>query len=169
MTVYPELAPCPAGMNEDAWVAACARVRSAAGWHIAPVVTETVTVAGAGLPYVAVRTLRLLDVSAATDQGVAVTPKWRESGYVYPDAVGGSWGASFDGVQLTIRHGYEQCPEDLLDAIKAAVGSVVPAQYAGRRLVAGPFQSDLSKASASVIWTPDQLAVIDHYTLPPSP
>ena len=105
--------PVPTGVDADAWSAAVAKVRSHCRWHIAPSVTETVTVDGSGAPIIVLPTLRLTDLISITNDGTAVTsPEWSTSGMVYRGTCA-SWSPKFRSVVAEMTHGFDTWPEDL--------------------------------------------------------
>lgn len=109
----------PEGVDEDAWSAAVASVRSYCGWHIAPEVTETVTVDGSGSSVQMLPTLRLVDLISITNAGALVAdPEWSTSGMVR-----GCWTPRFRGVVAEMRHGFTDWPSDLIAVIMEMVAS----------------------------------------------
>lgn len=91
--------------------AAEAAVRKYCGWHIAPVVEEDFVLDGTGTSSLFVRTLRLVDVIAATVDGVAVDPltlEWSEAGFIRTSGV---WPDRLRSVRLTVSHGFESVPD----------------------------------------------------------
>lgn len=140
------LAPCPPGVDPDAWAGLCGRVRDEAEWHIAPSKTETITVSGRGNDRLVLDTLHLTGVSAVTIGGVSVaSPRFTEWGTIYPDPdtwTGWHGGLWHGDVTLTIVHGYDSCPAALLDAMTRAARSQRPAHVPAGRLQAGPFSAE---------------------------
>lgn len=111
------LAAAPAGVDADAWTAACAAVRAYCGWHIAPSVTEDVTVDGSGGSIQLLPTLHLTALTSITNDGTEVTdPEWSEAGMVR-----GSWTSKFRGVVANMAHGFDECPPELLPVLRAIV------------------------------------------------
>ena len=118
MTVHVEPIP-PEGVDRDAWSAAVASVRAYCGWHIAPEVTETLTVDGSGTSVQMLPTLRLVDLISITNAGsVVADPEWSTSGMVR-----GCWTSRFRGVVAEMRHGFEEWPSDLVAVIAEMVAS----------------------------------------------
>lgn len=101
--------------------AASASVRADAGWHIAPVVTETLTLDSDGGRFLVLPTLRLVSVVSVTDvTGTAgwLLDGWRrtQSGALYR---ANGWPAGYSAVEVTLTHGYTSVPADLLPVIAA--------------------------------------------------
>lgn len=113
------LAEAPEGVDEDAWAAACAAVRAYCGWHVAPVVEETVTLDGSNGPLMFLPTLRLVDLLSITNDGEAVgDPEWSANGIVR-----GSWTYKLRGVVAVMEHGYEEAPVEMLAVVAEMVAS----------------------------------------------
>lgn len=117
---------------------ASASVRAEAGWHIAPVITETLTVDCYGGPLLALPTRRIVNISAIRDvtSGSTVLTDWRRmSAGVYR-----STGWPIGTLEVDITHGYEATPKDLLPVIAARVTSPGAASHLAQRSVTrGPF------------------------------
>lgn len=119
MTIY-EYPPLPDGVAHGSWISAIDAIRGYCGWHIAPVVTETVTVDGSGTWEQLLPTLRLVALNSITNDGAAVLdPEWSTSGIVR-----GAWTRRYRGVVANMTHGYSEWPAELLslagDAVAAA-------------------------------------------------
>jgi hypothetical protein len=123
VTVHVEPIP-PEGVDRDAWSAAVASVRAYCGWHIAPEVTETLTVDGSGTSVQMLPTLRLVDLISITNAGSVVTdPEWSTSGMVR-----GCWTSRLRGVVAEMRHGFEEWPSDLVAVIAEMVAGIAQAR-----------------------------------------
>ncbi len=112
----------------DRMDAASAEIRRWCGWHIAPVLTQTFTVDGAG-SLVCLPTLRLVDVVAVSQDGVATdltTLEWSHDGYIK-----GLSSTKLRGVQVTIQHGFESVP-DLEQVIRDLASRAQPAGVKSR-------------------------------------
>lgn len=97
----PRLVPLLAG--------ASAGIRRYVGWHVAPVLEETVTLDGPGGRLLMLRTGRLLDLLEVRTSGVTLDPaaiEWSQHGML---KLGGGlgWSDRFRGVTVRIRHGYD--------------------------------------------------------------
>lgn len=103
--------PIP-GVDPQAAAAAAAKVRGLCGWHIAPSVTETVTV-----PIQAGRlllpSLHVTAVSSVLVGGQVATSVWAAPFSVIHLP---AWRSGFATVTLT--HGYERCPHDVLAVVE---------------------------------------------------
>lgn len=164
------LAATPAGVDVDAWDAACRAVRDYCGWHVAPSVSHTLTLDGPGGTLLVLPSLRVTDVAEVTNDGTALTdPEWSEAGMVRT----GRWTQRFRGVTVTLTHGYDECPEDILAVVKhmtsqaQALAKTGPAGMA----VAGPFTMQVSAAAlaGAVGLSGQHRGVLDKYRLPPRP
>lgn len=100
-------------------------VRSRAGWHIAPEVSETLVVESEGGQFLFLPTLRISDITEIRDitaESSIVTPRilddWRFSSTPGVLFRAGRWPAGLLEVDLT--HGFTECPADLLPAVAEA-------------------------------------------------
>jgi hypothetical protein len=132
---YP-LPIAPDGVDADAWAAVVADVRGVCGWHIAPEVTETLTVDGPNSSVLILPTLRLVDVVSVLNDGTAVVdPEWSTSGMVRTYC----WTWKYRGVVAEITHGFEEWPEDLLAAMYEMATRPQDPSVESYTTVAGPF------------------------------
>lgn len=130
----------PAGLDIVSMLAAASdEIRRVARWHIAPVITETVTLDGpGGGGLLMVQTLNLVAVTAVSNGGVAVDPttfEWSSNGYlrwatadVNPSWTDRTWTSKFRGITVTIQHGLTPVPDGLvkLACSVAARSAVAP-------------------------------------------
>jgi hypothetical protein len=93
---------------------AVAQVRADAGWHIAPVVTETVTVVCYGERELVLPSMRVVSVAAVRAGLVTYTSGWTLAGSTLAK-LGGCWPVGTLEVDLT--HGYTSTPLDLLPVV----------------------------------------------------
>lgn len=119
-------------------------VRSTAGWHIAPEITETVTLDSSGDPYLVLPTLKLSEVSAVrdvTDPDFPVTvtgwAKSRSKAVLYRRR---GWPCGFEALEVDLVHGYEECPPELLPVIAercqvSGVNRSVSQEQSGQEMV----------------------------------
>ena len=152
-----------AGFPSEAVERAAAEVRDEAGWHIAPVITETVTVNGRGGQILLVPSLRIVAVIAVRDVTDPASPRvldgWRvdkSAGLLHRDA---GWPRGVASVEVEMRHGFTACPLPLYGVIRERC------QLAG----INPGVRSESLASRSVqfglVGVVDTGAVMDRYTI----
>lgn len=142
------------GLDADAVWAACAHVRSTCGWHIAPVATMTVPADVATSGYVNLPSLRVVDVAAVTNVPGALPFSW-DAG-LQELRVARSWRRR--RVLVTLTHGYDECPEDLRQAI-----ATMAAAGGGQRVrseSAGPYRAEYFDEG------PASAATVARYALP---
>ena len=136
-----------------------------ARWHIAPSVTETLTLDCDGGTRVVLPTLHLTDVTAVRDLSgdspVDITDfRWSRAGILYR---GCGWPCGFQSLEVDIVHGYDTCPPELLPAIaNAAQASGVNWNLKAKSI--GPF-SETYRDSAGQIIDP----AVARYALPSRP
>jgi hypothetical protein len=97
-------------------------VQTYCGWHIAPVITETVTVDGSGGVVQPLPTLRLLDIISVTESGTAVDVdgvQWSEAGWMVRP--GCRWTCDLRGIVAEIEHGYTETPPAIVALICGVV------------------------------------------------
>lgn len=81
-------------------------VRDFCGWHVAPVVTETITLDGTGSRRLFLPSLKVNEVQSVLVNGAAIAPtefSWSEAGILYR---GAGWPEGFRNVVATIVHGH---------------------------------------------------------------
>lgn len=137
-------------------------VRSYCGWHIAPVVEETVILDGDGGTILALPTLRLVALTEVRVHGETIDDvEWSADG-----TLRGSWPDRWRSVQVTMSHGYEM-PGDLLGVVLDAAARAVKSELGGQAEQIGPFSFSASEGSTSLF--AHELAVLDRYRLPRLP
>lgn len=103
---------------------ATAAVRGYCGWHIAPSLTETVTLDGPGGDVLTLPTMHLTDLAAVTEAGTVLdvaTVEWSELGSVRKES--GCWTERYRGVVVTMTHGHDAAP----DVAQIIIQAVIPA------------------------------------------
>lgn len=126
---YPELAP---GVDSET----AGVVRGYCRWHIAPVVTETLVLPSSGSSSIILPTLKLRAVTALTIDGTALTSdeladlNWYQAGYI---RTGRRIPCKGRAISVTITHGFEECPIEILAAV-TRIDAGVP--YAGLKSAA---------------------------------
>ena len=119
---------------QDGLTAAEAVVRKYCGWHVAPVIIEDLVLDGSGTGSLFIKSLRVVDITAAEVDGTVVDPatlEWSEAGFVRTSGV---WPDKLRSVKLTVEHGFEEVPDvsqivrDIADRAAASPGGVVREQ-----------------------------------------
>ena len=120
-------------------------VRDYCGWHIAPAVTETVTVDGSGGEVLALPTLHLTRLVSVTEDGAELAVagiEWSQAGYLRK--LGGCWTSALRGVVAEIEHGYPETPPGLVALVcEVALRALTVPAGVGRE----------SSGGESVTWT----------------
>ncbi len=166
---WPPLVEPPAGVDSVAWAAACRRIRDECGWHIAPTLTEDVRVRLTG-PALVLPSMEVIEVASVAIAGQALS---EDDWELMPDEpvvmLSGRWWCRHRVATVTMSHGYEECPEDLLPVLRAMAS--VPANLVGSQVQAGPFQvSAPAYASAGASSLSDtQRTALTPYKRPPRP
>lgn len=101
--------------------AAAGQIRDTCGWHIAPEITETITVDSDGSTVLALPTLKVGEITAIRDvtqtTATVLDPTtWRASpaGLLVRPA---GWPCGIAALEVDLMHGYETCPDALLPVI----------------------------------------------------
>lgn len=153
--------------------AACGAVRSHCGWHIAPRLDDhLVLVSGPAGRRLVLPTLNIVEVTAIRDvvTGVAVTG-WRVggAGMLIRDT---GWPRGEDNLEVTLTHGYDTCPPEIVAVIveraRLLVTAPIPGTRSTNRTVGGV--STASSVTDSVVarvpaWSLAAAAILDRYTV----
>jgi hypothetical protein len=146
---------------DDARIAAVTdSIRGRCGWHIAPSVTDTITVDGTGTRVVALPSLHVTDVDRVTERGASVDVEWNTIGLLrHPHR----WTSRWRAIEVTFTHGYAEVPADLVKVVaEAALRLPDPGEAEMTKI--GPFE-----LASTIGFLPDELEAIDRYRLLPNP
>ena len=137
---------------------AAGHVRALCGWHVAPVVTETVTVETGASSVVLLPSLRVVSVAEVRDEDGNVLTGWK----VRPNGVLRIPGGWPDVIEVDLKHGHESCPSEL---------AAVVAEHARRVSAGGVKAESLSGRSVQLDTLPSSsaAAALDRHTLPGRP
>lgn len=105
---------------DEAVEAAKNYVKFYTGWHIAPVIEETLTLDGTGSRVLQLPSMRVENVTEVTLDGVAIPEtaySWSEDGLLMKKR--GVWTHDYRNVTVTLRHGYEHL--EALDSVIAGM------------------------------------------------
>lgn len=109
-----------APFSAEVVLSASESVRRACGWHIAPVVTETLTLNSNGGPLLVLPSLKVVDITEVrdvSDDTPAIIEGWRWSADGLVSRENGCWPTGFRTVEVDIIHGHETCPPELFPVI----------------------------------------------------
>ena len=96
-------------MQADAafWMrAAQGAIRRECGWHVAPVITETLVIDGAGGRELLVPSLRVIELVSVLNDGDDVTDKVRFSRRAGVLELDAGWSCKVASIEVTMRHGF---------------------------------------------------------------
>ncbi|MBV7412296.1 hypothetical protein KRX56_06085 [Dermabacteraceae bacterium TAE3-ERU27] len=122
--------------------AAAAAIRAYCGWHVAPVLTETLTLDGNGTDTILLPSRQVCDIHTVTVNGQALSAdcyEWSAAGMLR--RIGGVWPERFRCLEVTLRHGFEDAVEvaGIVEAYAARVrmdtSGAVSSQRAGTQYV----------------------------------
>jgi len=152
----------------DDLAAAEAAVRKYCGWHIAPVVIQDLVLDGTGKASLFVKSLRLLDVTAATVDGTVLdvsTLEWSEAGYL---RIPGAWPDKLRSVRLTIEHGFDEVP-DVVSVIRSIAARASASPTGVVREQAGAVSISMSQVapgvSGGVVLMDHEKRMLDQYRI----
>lgn len=126
------------GPFSDASVrSASEQIRALCGWHVAPVISETLTLDSHGGKVVWLPTRRVVNVTAVRDVS-GDSPRelsgwrWSQDGLL---SVPGSLPCGFRVLEVDLEHGYDACPADLLPVVAGRTSRRVMQESLGSRSV----------------------------------
>lgn len=159
-----DLAGYPGGPFDDLAVDnAVAQVRARAGWHIAPLRTETLRVTSWGNADLMLPSMRVLSVTAVRFGAVTYT------GYtVTPFSVYRPGGWPVGTLEVDLTHGYEECPPELLGLVASYVSTAQSSAQASTvsRITVGAVSTDFRDPSGGGASGLLSDPVLDRYTIP---
>lgn len=123
-------------VNAAFWLkAAHGAVRRFCGWHVAPIIDETLTLDGSGGRDILLPSLRVVELVSVMNDGVDVTADVDMSRAGMLRLQSGRWTPRFGRVSVALRHGYdlEEVPEVAAVIVGAAkrgpqAGGVISSQ-----------------------------------------
>jgi hypothetical protein len=155
-----ELTDYPGAPFADAIVdGAVAWLRREVGWHIAPVVEETLTLDSLGGRTLILPTRKIVQVTQVRDVSDAATvvlTGWRKSSKAGLLHRWCGWPRGFESVEVDLEHGFAETPKELLAVIvelcqSGMVNSRVSQESAGGESVSLRTGGALGVESASVL------------------
>lgn len=115
-------------------------IRRYCGWHIAPEVTETLTLDGRGGSHMWLPSLYVTDIVSVTNEGETVDLvddlDWSANGFLW--LRGGYWTERPRQVVVELTHGYGEIPDELI-GVAAAWANRMSTSPAYKRETTGPF------------------------------
>jgi hypothetical protein len=146
-------------------LAAQAQVRADAGWHIAPIVTETVVVESNGGGWLQLPSLKVVSIDEVTDDDGNSLAGWKlmPGGRLF---IRSGWRSAL--YEVTMTHGYAEPPADLLPVVAARCQrSLVDAVLTQRSETVGP-RTTSEAYNINRLEVEAGTSVLDRYTLPPT-
>lgn len=88
-------------------------IRAYCGWHVAPVIPETLTLDGSGGKTLLLQSLRVIELERVTSDGVDVTERVQVSERAGMLEIDGEWSNRLGGIKVELRHGFtaEEVPD----------------------------------------------------------
>lgn len=139
-----------------------AAIRNYCGWHVAPVLVETLVLDGNGGSVLNLPTLRVVSIDEVRVQGAAIPePEWSHDG-----TMRGSWPDRYRAVEVDLHHGFESAA-DLNVVAMDALARAINSELGGGAEQIGPFSFGASEGGVSFF--AHERAVLDRYRLPSLP
>lgn len=152
----------------DRIAAAEQMVRDYCGWHVAPVVTQTLVLDGSGARSLFVPSLKVLNITDCKVRGVELdvsTLEWSGDGFLRRDC---GWPARLRSVELTLEHGFESAPS-LSEIIKEMAARAMSAVGGRTREAAGGVNITNAMVapgvSGGVVLMEHEKAALDRYRI----
>lgn len=146
---------------------ALAAARAYCGWHVTGEKSVDLVIDGPGAPLLVLPTLRLVALTALSEDGVHLdvdTIEWSGRGLLFKPGRA-CWTKKLRGITASITHGFEDAPD-----FKAAVLSAVDRVLTGGPEVIGPFQYPTgTPAIAGTAFSGAEKGILDLYRLEPRP
>ena len=137
-------------------------IRDYCGWHIAPSLTETLTLDGPGRRTLLLPSLYVTAVDEVTVDGTAVPAtefEWSDRGMLRRRC--GIWPDRWRGITVTLTHGYPAAPAGVLGVIADVVSDALAVTLGGGQAEkVGPFEFGAAPGTA---FRAHQLAVLNRY------
>ena len=135
-------------------------IRLTCGWHVVPVLEETLILDGTGGPVMQVPSLHVVDVTAVRVLGEPVDVDWSEAGMIERRI--GVFPRRFRSVQVDLAHGYPAAPAVAAVVTQAVLGAASTAMGATREQAG---QIAVSWARTGLTLTLDDLALLRPYMI----
>lgn len=144
---------------------ALAAARRHCGWHVSPVLTQTITLDGPGGPVLQLPSLCVTALTAITEIGEAVTIAdldWSRLGLVRKQN-GLLWTSRLGGITVTMSHGFDDtAAADFEDAVLSIADRM--SQSGGEPISVGPFRWSEDRSAGSG-FNAAELATLEQYRL----
>lgn len=105
------------GVDPGLALAASSRIRAWCRWHVSPVIAETLVLDGSGTDVLMLPSRLVLDVTEVLVNGQPVAGfDWSRSGWI--EAHYGTFPDRLRSVSVTLTHGHDQLPEEILQVVR---------------------------------------------------
>ncbi len=119
---------------------AVAIVRTYCRWHIAPTVTETITLDGRGGQLLTLPSMHVAAVTAVTVDGVDIDDfDWSTNGTVERC---GWWPSKRRSIEIDVQHGHAACPDDVAGVV-ASIAAKLPLSTGGADIEVGVVEESI--------------------------
>lgn len=142
--------------------------RGYCGWPVTPVQSSTLTLDGPGGRVLRLPTLRLVEVTSITEDGITIAPA---DLHISPKGMlrkksGARWSCQFGAIEVTFEHGHAAA-EDFDGAVLSYCDRASLAPVGGRPRVVGPMQYDNEPVVTGATFTSSERAKLAKHRLEP--
>lgn len=81
-------------------------IRGACGWHVAPIITETLVLDGSGGPSLLLPSLRVRSIASVTNDATDVTDNVKYSRRTGVLTLASGWSCDVGSIEITMTHGF---------------------------------------------------------------
>lgn len=135
-------------------------IRDFCGWHIAPSITQTLTLDGPGRRTLLLPSLHVTSIAEVTEDGTAVPADqfdWSEKGMLRRRS--GVWSDRWRGITVELTHGHTSAPAGVLGVIVDVVSEAMAVELGTVPEKMGPFEF----GGGGTAFKSHQLAVLSRY------
>jgi hypothetical protein len=143
------------------------------GWHVVGIRdVQGLLRNGTGGKLLALPTLRLLDLTSLTENGVAldvtgIVESADAAGHLYKKS-GGTWSRGYSNIVVAFTHGFDDA-DDFNAAVLSFVDRSSLTVTGGRANAVGPFKYDVEAMSAGSAFSAVERALLEQYRLESAP
>lgn len=115
----PDIVTASTQVDPAFWLkAAQGAIRRACGWHVAPVITETLTLDGRGGSSLLLPSKRVVSIASVTNDGEDVTEQVRFSRRAGVLTLASGWSCDVGAIEINLTHGF---PPDEVPDVQALI------------------------------------------------
>lgn len=147
-------------------------IRAYCGWHVAPALTETLTLDGNGGRHLWLPSLKVNSITSVTHCGDLLDSDdydWSESGYL--ELRCGCWTHRPRQIVVELNHGFDDIPEALVEVAVSVASRAASSPSGAVQEATGPFSAKWSSVapgvSGGIALLEHERSVLGKFKLPP--